>query len=104
MDNPIPEHVGGIKTVLLGLSALGTAYALSRAEPVHPVRAGINAIVAFACGVLAGYACLDNFPEQKALSMAGAILVAAICVPLIPVIQETAAENIRKLRFPWSKE
>jgi hypothetical protein len=104
MDNPIPEQIGGIKSALLGLSALGTAYALSRAEPVHPVRAGINAVVAFASGVLAGYACLDNFPEQKALSFAGAILVAAICVPLIPVIQETAAENIRKLRFPWSKE
>jgi len=103
MDNPIPDRAFGIETITLILSGIGSAYALSHAEPMPPVKAGVYVVVAFTLGVLAGVGMSEQFPGKSAMSAAAAIVTAAIMVPLLPVLQQTAAENIRKLRFPWTK-
>jgi hypothetical protein len=104
MDNPIPEHVGGIKTLFLALSALGTAYSLSKAEPMPLRRAIVYALISWSAGIIAGMAMLDNWPAQQALAFAVCLLIATVGMPLLPVAQEALADNIRKMRFPWSKE
>lgn len=98
------DAIAGVKTATLILGFIGSALSLSYAKELTKLQAA-TAVATGCISAVCGALMLRYYAKvPDALEAATAFFIGLLAMRLLPVILDTLADNIKKIKFPWTRE